>query len=243
MQNKSSDINTVSGYAKLHQGSDAVSRYKRKLDNRLDHLRHDIECNLLMDYLSGELLDCTVGVGRFIGCLPNVTRYDGMDLSGEFVEHVRSTYPGTRVITADLLAGIPAPDSSYDSVLCLRSLSGIGHISEVLSEMVRVVRPGGLVVFDYGRKATVTHVKGVRTLLDNEDVDVAISALDVQMVERVRVDAILTRVKARPRLFRFLNGPRGRMVPDEALLSLERWMVPLLWQRQIVVLRRNGVAA
>lgn len=230
-------------YAKLHQGPDAVARYKRKLDNRMDHLRDGIETELLARCCHGNVLDCTVGVGRFIGRLPNVTRYDGMDLSGEFVDHVRAAYPGTHAVKGDLLAGIPFPDASYDSVLCLRSLSGIGHLSKILPEMVRVVRLGGLVVFDYGRKATVTQVKGVRTVLDNEDVDVAIAALDVQLVERVHVDALLTRVKARARLFRFLNGPRGRLVPDDALLSLERWMVPLLWQRQIVVLRRNGVAA
>lgn len=228
-------------YAKLHQGADAVARYQRKLDNRLDQLRHQAECRLLSRWLKGQLLDCTVGVGRFIGRLPNVTRYDGMDLSGEFVDHVRAAYPGTHAVTGDLLAGIPFPDASYDSVLCLRSLSGIGHLSTVLPEMVRVTRPGGLIVFDYGRKATVTQVKGVRTVLDGEDVDAAIAALDAQLVERVHVDAVLTRAKARARLFRFLNGPRGRLVSDEALLSLERWMVPMLWQRQIVVLRRNGV--
>ncbi len=230
-------------YAKLHQGVDAVARYKRKLDNRMDHLRDGIETGLLARWCRGYVLDCTVGVGRFIGRLPNVTRYDGMDLSSEFVDHVRAAYPGTYAVTGDLLAGIPFPDASYDSALCLRSLSGIGHLSTILPEMVRVARPGGLVVFDYGRKATVTQVKGVRTVLDDEDVDAAIATLDAQLVERVHVDAFLTRVKARARLFRFLNGPRGRLVSDAVLLGLERWMVPLMWQRQIVVLRRNGVTA
>jgi SAM-dependent methyltransferase len=228
-------------YAKLHQGVDAVARYKRKLDNRMDQLRHGVEVGLLKRWCHGSILDCTVGVGRFIGHLPNVTKYDGMDLSNEFIDYVRATYPGTYAVTGDLLADIPFPDSSYDNILCLRSLSGIGHLSKILPEMVRVTRPGGLVVFDYGRKATVTQVKGVRTVLDDEDVDAAIAMLDAQLVERVRVDAFLTRVKSRAWLFRFLNGPRGRMLSDEILLNLERWMVPLLWQRQIVVLRRNGV--
>lgn len=230
-------------YAQLHQGSDAVARYKRKLDNRMDHLRHGIELELLARYCRGHVLDCTVGVGRFIGSLPNVNRYDGMDLSGEFVDYVRAAYRGTHVVKGDLLTGIPFPEASYDSALCLRSLSGIGHLSKVLPEMVRVVRPGGLVVFDYGRRATVTQVKGVRTVLDDEDVDAAIVALNAQLVERVHVDALLTRIKARARLFRFFNGPHGWLVSDKALLSLERFMVPLLWQRQIVVLQRNGVAA
>lgn len=229
-------------YARLHQGTDAVARYLRKLDNRMDRLRDGIEADLLARWLRGTVLDCTIGIGRFIGRLPHVARYDGLDLSAEFVEHVRTTFPGTHAVTGDLLVGIPFPDASYDGVLCLRSLSGIGHLSTVLPEMVRVARPGGLVVFDYGRKATTTRVKGVPTVVDGEDLEAAIRSLDATLMERVYVDAVLTRAKARPSVFRFLNGPRGQHVPDAWLLRLERRLVPALWQRQIVVLRRNGVS-
>jgi SAM-dependent methyltransferase len=228
-------------YARLHQGVDAVARYQRKLANRIDHLRDGIETKLLARWCQRDLLDCTIGVGRFIGRLPNVTKYDGMDLSNEFVEHVRAAHPGIHVVTGDLLDGLPFPDISYDSVLCMRSLSGIGRLMTVLPEMVRVARPGGHIIFDYGRKATVLPIKGVRTLLDGEDVDAAIASLDVQLVERVHIDAFLARAKAHARLFSFLNGPRGRLVSDRVLLGLERGMAPFFWQRQIVVLRRNGV--
>lgn len=230
-------------YAQLHQGADAVVRYQRKLNNRLDHLRDRIERELLAELLAGSVFDCTIGIGRFIGHLPQVTRYDGMDLSEEFVDHVRRHYPTSSAVTGNLLTAIPCADASYDNVICLRSLSGIGGLATILPEMVRITRPGGLIVLDYGRRATETHVKGVKTILDGEDLDAAIAAVDATEVRRVHVDAILTRSKAYNRLFRFLNGKNGAVISDQALLTMEEWLVPLLWQRQIVVLRRSMPAS
>lgn len=227
-------------YAQLHQGSDAAARYHRKLDNRLDRLRHNIERELLSELLAGTVFDCTIGVGRFIGQLPGVTRYDGMDLSKEFVSHVRERNPESHVIVGDLTKGIPCADASYDNVVCMRSLSGIGQLASILPEMLRVVRPGGLVVFDYGRRATVANVQGIRTVLDGEDLDGILTQLNAAVAGRYHVDAVLTRAKIYPRIFRFINGPRGRMISDGMLLRLEQWIAPWLWQRQIVALRRPG---
>lgn len=226
-------------YAQLHQGVDAVARYQRKLNNRLDHLRDQIERNLLAELLSGSVFDCTIGIGRFIGHLPRVTRYDGMDFSEEFVNHVRAHYPATSAVTGNLLAGIACADSSYDNVICLRSLSGIGALTTILPEMVRITRPGGLIVLDYGRRATETHVKGIKTILDGENLNAAIAAVAATEVRRVHVDAILTRSKAYNRLFRFLNGKYGTVISDNTLMAMEKWLVALLWQRQIVVLQRS----
>lgn len=225
-------------YAKLHQGADAVQRYQRKLDNRLDHLRHQVELNVLARLLSGRVFDCTIGIGRFIGHLPHVEAYDGMDMSEEFVDFVRNAYPASRAFVADILQTLPLEDASYDSVLCLRSLSGIGNLEKILPEMVRVTRPGGLIIFDYGRRATAANVKGVRTVLDGDDLGGIVSRLEATLVERVYVDAILTRAKIYNRVFRFINGPRGRIVSDQLLMKMENWTAPWLWQRQIVVLKK-----
>lgn len=236
------DIASMTGgqqrYAMLHQGSDAVARYQRKLDNRLDHLRHQVELEELGRLLVGSVFDCTIGIGRFIGRLPRVTAYDGMDLSEEFVDFVRQNYPESRALVGDLLKPLPLADSSYDNVFCLRSLSGIGNLENILPELVRVTRPGGLIVFDYGRRATVTNVKGVRTVLDGDDLEGILKRLNALLVERIFVDAVLTRAKIHNRIFRFINGPRGRIVSDRTLLWAERLTQPWLWQRQIVVLKK-----
>lgn len=226
-------------YAQLFQGSEAVARYQRKLGNRIDLLRDEIETQILARVLEGSVFDCTVGVGRFIGRLPKVTRYDGMDLSEEFVEHVRGLHPQGRLFTSDLTQPIPLASASYDNLLCLRSLSGIGRLATILPEMLRIVRPGGLLVIDYGRKPTVSHVKGVMSVLDGDDLEGVLKGLEAVVEERIHVDAALTRAKIYARVFRFLTGPRGKMVSDAALLRAERLTAPLLWQRQIIVLRRK----
>jgi len=226
-------------YAQLFQGSEAVARYQRKLGNRIDVLRDEIETQILARVLEGSVFDCTIGVGRFIGRLPKVTRYDGMDLSSEFVEHVKQLHPEGRLFTSDLTKPIPLESAAYDNLVCLRSLSGIGQLATILPEMLRVVRPGGLLVIDYGRKATMSHVKGVMSVIDGDDLEGALKNLDADVVERIHVDAALTRAKIYGRVFRFLTGPRGKMVSDATLLQAERLTAPLLWQRQIIVLKRR----
>lgn len=226
-------------YARLFQGSEAVTRYQRKLGNRIDLLRDEIETQILARVLKGSVFDCTVGVGRFIGRLPNVSCYDGMDLSEEFVEHVRGLHPQGRLFTSDLTQPIPLASGSYDNVLCLRSLSGIGQLAAILPEMLRILKPDGLLVFDYGRKPSYVHVKGEMTVLDGDDLEGILKTLSAIEVERVHVDAALTRAKIHARIFRFLTGPRGSIISDAALLRVERLTAPLLWQRQIVILRRK----
>lgn len=234
--------NSASGserYAQLFQGSEAVARYQRKLNNRIDVLRDEVEIQILSRVLKGSVFDCTVGIGRFIGRLPNVTSYDGMDLSSEFVEYVKQVHPDGMLFTSDLTKSIPLESATYDNLICLRSLSGIGQLATILPEMLRVVRPGGLLVIDYGRKATMSHVKGVMSVIDGDDLEGALKNLDADVVERIHVDAALTRAKIYGRIFSFLTGPRGKMVSDATLLQAEHLTAPLLWQRQIIVLKRR----
>ena len=217
-----------------------MARYFRKLDNRIDALRHREELAILRRWLRGRVFDCTIGVGRFIGQLPGVSAYEGMDLSAEFVAYVTREYPQVPAKVADLTAGISQPDDRFDSVICLRSLSAIGQLHRILHEMLRVARPGGIVVVDYGRRARPeARVRGESIAIDSEDFDGAIAESGAEVMARYRVDALLTRVKVRLRIFRFLNGGLGWLVPDWMLMLAERCFAPLLWQRQIVVLRKR----
>lgn len=233
---------TPNKYAELFTGETAVQRYLKKLSNRIDILREEFELNILSEYLKGSVFDCTIGVGRFINRLPHVNQYDGMDFSPEFVEYVKTIQPKSHVFTADLTRDIPLESASYDNTLCLRSLSGINNLAKILPEMVRVTKPGGLIIFDYGRKKTVIKVKGELMVLDGDDLESILKSLDAAVVRRCYLDALLTRVKIYDRVFRFLTGSYGFLVSDAALLKLEKWIVPLLWQRQIIILRRNLAA-
>lgn len=218
-----------------------MARYFRKLDNRIDVLRDRQEARILGQWLRGAVFDCTIGVGRFIGRLPVAVSYAGMDLSEEFVAFVRDRHPGVAAEVADLTRGIPRPDNAFDSVLCLRSLSAIGGVERVLREMIRVVRPGGIAVVDYGRRARPgAQVRGEGVPIDSEDFEGALANCGAEVVRRYRVDGLLTRLKARLRIFRFINGRFGWMVPDTVLMLAERCLASIAWQRQIVVLRKKA---
>jgi SAM-dependent methyltransferase len=227
-------------YAESFQGGEAVSRYLRKLNNRIDVLRDRQEVEILGRMLSGRVFDCTIGVGRLVGRLPLVREYRGMDISAEFVEYVRSKYPGIQVRVGDLTRGIDEPDNAYDSVLCLRSLSAIGQLDRILPEMLRIARPGGVVAVDYGRTARPElRVRGADLNIDTEDLHAAITKLSADVVERVPLDGILGRLKARVRVFRLVTGPFGRLLPDKLLMALEAASAPMFWQREIVLLRKR----
>jgi SAM-dependent methyltransferase len=228
----------MTDYAAKFQGGDAVARYKRKLDNRFEISRHRLEHRLLSRYASGRVFDCTIGVGRFIGTLPRVASYTGLDISGEFVDYVNANFPGTHARQGDLTAGIPEPTDTYDCVICLRSLSAIGQIEAILQEMVRIAKPGGFVIADYGRKPTKTEIGGKTVAVDGENLDAALAGLPARLVERVACDALTTRIKRSARLFRLLNGSLGGLVPEAALSAADRLLAPLLWERQIVVLQK-----
>jgi SAM-dependent methyltransferase len=227
-------------YATKFQGTDSVLRYQRKLDNRIDRIRHAFELDVLRRHAAGGLFDCTIGTGRFIGALPRVTAYSGFDLSWEFIDYIKAIFPGVTSAQGNLVNGIPEPSDRYDCTICLRSLSAIGHLEAILSEMVRIVRPGGIVIFDYGRRATSQVLNGQTVIVDGEDVEAAIGRLNADVVEIVKCDALLTRIKKSPRAFRWFTAGAGSRIPDAYLSAAERALVPLFWERQIVVLRKRG---
>jgi SAM-dependent methyltransferase len=235
----SSDSNRV--YAGAFQGGEAVARYFRKLGNRIDVLRDLQETEILARELHGALFDCTIGVGRFVGRLPLVTSYAGMDLSAEFVGYVRERYPGVQAEVGDLTKRIAQPDARFDSVLCLRSLSAIGHLDTILPEMLRITRPGGVIAFDYGRKERQQlRMRGTQVKIDAEDLEGALRRIDAEILKRVPVDGVLARLKIRLRVFRFLTGRHGRWISDRTLMAAERALAPRFWQREIIFLRKPG---
>lgn len=229
----------MTDYANKFQGNAAAQRYKRKFDNRIDRLRHDVEVAILAKHAAGRVFDCTIGVGRFIGALPAVTSYTGMDLSPDFVAYVNETFPGTGAVTGDLTARIEQPSDAFDTVILLRSLSAIGHVPHVLGELVRITRPGGTIIFDYGRRATQTVVNGKTITIDDAPLDDIVGALPVQLVARIWVDAVTTTAKRHRHLYRLLTGRAGALLPDRALMALERAATPKLGERQIVIVRKN----
>ena len=77
---------------------------------------------------------------------PN-TIIDGIDISTGMLEVAAKTGVYRELMPGNLAGPIDVPESTYDVVVCVGTLTG-GHVGPVpaLKEFVRVLKPGGLVV-------------------------------------------------------------------------------------------------
>jgi SAM-dependent methyltransferase len=105
-----------------------------------------LERRVLGPWLQGpRVLDLACGTGRFLDLAT-----EGLDLSGKMIERARERWPGKPLHHAPAW-NIPAADASYDSVFALHLFMHLhlGDIRRVLNECRRVLRRGGVLVFDF----------------------------------------------------------------------------------------------
>lgn len=70
--------------------------------------------------------------------LPPDVRYQGMDITPEFA--------GPDIVIRDVSEGIPFADGSFDHVFCIEVLEHVPNPYGALTDMHRVLRPGGVLV-------------------------------------------------------------------------------------------------
>lgn len=118
--------------------------------------------------LTGEVLDVGCGCKPYRPLVP-ATRYVGLDVDNPFTR---------KVAAADVFydgGAFPLPDESFDAVLCSQVLEHVFTPEKFLSEIRRVLRPGGRLVLavpfmwdeheqphDFGRYSSF----GLRALLE-----------------------------------------------------------------------------
>ncbi len=96
------------------------------------------------------LLDVATGTGRLpLALLRERFRGQivGLDLSRGMLRQARrnlAAYAGQVSLLWHDASQLPFPDGTFDAVTCLESLEFMPHPREVLSEMVRVLAPGGV---------------------------------------------------------------------------------------------------
>ena len=101
----------------------------------------------LLDALPvGDVLDAACGTGRWASHLAarghNVT---GVDQSPAMLEHARTKLPHARFLLGQLTR-LPLPDAAVDAAVCALALVHVADLDAAISELARVVRPGGRVV-------------------------------------------------------------------------------------------------
>jgi len=226
-------------YSRSFLGGEAVRAYGRKFDLALESVRHNIEAEIIGRWASGSLFDCSIGSGRFIGALPNIERYAGMDYSQDFVDLVRGRHPHVEVKQGNLLDGIDQPDAAFDTVICIRTLSALGHLEPILLEATRILKRGGKLIFDYGVEPSNLEMNGEVVPIDAESLEEILAGLPLSPVEQVPLDGVLVGIKRNRILNRAADAASRFELVRMALASADRLASRLKPARVLHVLERR----
>jgi demethylmenaquinone methyltransferase / 2-methoxy-6-polyprenyl-1,4-benzoquinol methylase len=109
-------------------------------------------CRQLQLFSGAKALDVCTGTGDLIGYLlplvgPNGS-VDGLDFSANMLACAHERYAGTpnvKLTQGDALA-LPYPDNTFDGAIISFGLRNVTDIPKALSEMLRVIKPGGWMV-------------------------------------------------------------------------------------------------
>lgn len=119
--------------------------YPPRPHNPLMEVEQETVLALLPDVRELTVLDAGCGSGRYLRVLgERGANAIGMDLSPAMLELARETT--TRIARADLRA-LPFDAMSFDLVVCGLALGDLAEIELALTEIARVLRPGGRVIY------------------------------------------------------------------------------------------------
>ena len=117
---------------------------------------------ILARYPVATALDAACGTGRHTEYLTSLGhQVTGVDATPEMLELAAAKVPGATFETADLTA-LPFPDGHFDIAVCSLALTHSPDLGPPISELARVLRPGGhLVISDVHPFDVVLSVQGV----------------------------------------------------------------------------------
>jgi SAM-dependent methyltransferase len=101
-----------------------------------------LECRTFAGDLKGSSV-LVVGCGQGLDCIPFVEA--GASVTGlDICQDIGSAFPEARYCQASIEeSGLPS--DQFDMISCIATMEHVGGIERALAEMVRLVRPGGLV--------------------------------------------------------------------------------------------------
>lgn len=149
----------VSGAYSLRNAREAEAFYRVWADDYEDHMVGELGycsprlvAERLIRYVgdtAAEVLDIGCGTGLTSDLLSEqgFHNIDGIDLTVSMLEKARARGIYRNLIQADLNEPIDLPDQSYDGMVSSGTFT-CGHVGpEPLDELVRLLRPGGLLSF------------------------------------------------------------------------------------------------
>jgi ubiquinone/menaquinone biosynthesis C-methylase UbiE len=121
--------------------------YDQKMD-RAERLFGDTR-DWVCHQATGQVLEVAVGTGLNLGLYPEQVTLTGMDLSPAMLDGARERAAGLGR-DVDLRVGdaqrLEFADASFDTVVCTFGLCAVPDDRGAVDEMVRVLRPGGLLL-------------------------------------------------------------------------------------------------
>ena len=137
--NENRDANSRAYY------DDFATGYERERHRGYHVLLDELELGIVEPLVRGrDVLEVGCGTGLILEKLARFARRaEGVDLSPGMLEHARNRGLDVREGSATEL---PYPDDSFDVAVSFKVLAHVPDIERALSEMARVVRPGGHVI-------------------------------------------------------------------------------------------------
>lgn len=117
----------------------------------------------------GDVLEVAVGTGLNLPYYPPATRVVGIDLSAPMLA-IAAQRAAELGLAMQLRVGdaedLDVPDSSVDTVVCTFALCGIPDHHRAVTEMVRVLRPGGRLLLADHIASSCALARGVQRLAE-----------------------------------------------------------------------------
>jgi ubiquinone/menaquinone biosynthesis C-methylase UbiE len=138
---------------------------------------------------TGHVLEVAIGTGLNMGLYPPGVDLTGIDLSPAMLAIARRrAHELGRAV--DLRCGnaetLPFPDASFDTVVCTFSLCAIPDHKQALGEMVRVLRPGAILLLADHVAATHPALRAVQKIAELVSVPVGGEHFRRRPIELVR---------------------------------------------------------
>ena len=130
---------------------------------------NDLIKELTKELKSGKILEVGIGDGFPYSNVLDEMGYEvyGVDISPILIEKVKTQFPKINVSVGDA-ENLEFLDNFFDIVFCFRCTWYFPNIIKSISEMLRVVKAGGLIIFDIQNSNNLIHINGMKERIKNQ---------------------------------------------------------------------------